>query len=79
LTPLKNNNGGGEKVMAIHYDTRVEDALVKLRDALCSWERATGSESVLILRERDFVTRAVNGKPVDAPDITDEELFKILK
>jgi hypothetical protein len=51
-----------------------------LADALCSNERETGEESVLINRSsRGFVFRAVNGKPEVPDDIADEQLMKIIK
>ena len=59
----------------IHPCSDVQQALVRLDDALCSWERATGRESVLILRETGgFVHRAVSGKPDVPEDISDPEL-----
>ena len=57
-----------------HPDKEVKAALVRLSDALCQWERGTGRKSVLILREKDYVYRAEDGKPV--PDfVTDEQLL----
>lgn len=59
----------------IHPDNDVQQALIRLDDALCSWERNTGRESVLILREvGGFVHRAVSGKPDVPEDIPDVEL-----
>lgn len=46
------------KTYDTHPDSEVRHALVRLNDALCSWERSTGRESVLILRESDFVARS---------------------
>ena len=58
-----------------HPDEDVRQAIVRLCDALCSWERATSRESVLIIRERGgFCYRAVSGKPNISDDITDEQL-----
>jgi len=63
-----------------HPNQRVRKALIELSDALCSWERATSRDSVLILREDyGFEYRAVSGKPQYDPEITDEMLFNILK
>jgi len=66
-----------------HRDDQVSQAIVKLNDALCSFERATGVESVFVLREAGgFFHRSVNGKPVDETrngDIEDEQLFNIIK
>ena len=55
-----------------HRDPEVRKALIRLNDALCSWERATSVESVLILREQGgFVHRSVSGKPNVPEDIPD--------
>lgn len=61
--------------MAQHPDPEVQAALTRLQDALCTWERSTGRESVLILREQGgFVARAQSGKPVSV-DVPDEVLL----
>lgn len=63
-----------------HPDREVNQALIRLNDALCSWERSTGRESVLVLRETGgFVHRSASGKPGIPSDITDEELLKRIK
>lgn len=63
-----------------HPDPEVRKALIRLSDALCSWERNTGRESVLILREKDgFVYRAVDGKPDVPDDIEDSQLLETVK
>lgn len=50
----------------IHPDREVQQALIRLNDALCTWERSTGLNSVLILREDNgFVFRSMSGKPLD--------------
>lgn len=61
-----------------HPDAEVQSALTRLLDALCSWERATGRESVFILREvGGFQLRANSGKPL--PDHwTDAEILAAL-
>lgn len=60
-----------------HADSEVRKAIIRLDDALCTWERATGIESVLILREScGFIHRAVSGKPDVPEDITDAQLVK---
>lgn len=62
-----------------HPDPGVRQALIRLSDALCSWERNTGRESVLIVRETSgFVYRAVNGKPDVDDDIPDSDLMKMI-
>ena len=51
-------------------------------DALCTWERSTGRETILILREMGgFAFRADNGKPLDSSldDITDGQLIQGLR
>lgn len=63
-----------------HPDRNVQQALIRLNDALCTLERNTGRESVLILREQGgFEHRSVSGKPFcrSADDVTDEDLFRI--
>ena len=59
-----------------HSDSDVRKAIISLDGALCSWERATGVESVFILREQGgFVHRAISGKP-DVPDgVVDAQLI----
>lgn len=59
-----------------HPDDDVQQALTKLCDALCTWERATGRRSILVLREvGGFVFRADSGKPGIPDDIPDEQLL----
>lgn len=60
-----------------HPDQEVSHAIVRLCEALCSWERATGRRSILILREEGGCSfRADCGKPVDDHRITDAELLE---
>lgn len=55
-----------------HPDKEVQAAIVRLADALCSWERETGRQSILILREvGGFCFRAASGKPEIPDDISD--------
>lgn len=61
-----------------HPDKEVQAAIIRLSDALCAWERDTGRESVLIVRENGFCFRAVNGKPNIPDDITDEQIKKVI-
>jgi hypothetical protein len=59
-----------------HPDPHVEQALTRLNDALCTWERATGRESVLILRDSTgFAHRSMSGKPGVPEDLTDDNLL----
>jgi hypothetical protein len=46
-----------------HSDQDVQAALVKLCDALCTYERNTGNTSTLILHSYNFHFQAVSGKP----------------
>ena len=63
-----------------HPDPEVRKAIVRLADSLCSWERSTGRESVLIIREAGgFVFRAVNGKPDVPDDVADGQLMKLIE
>jgi len=62
-----------------HLDPTVQQAIIKLCDALCSWERVTSLESVLIIREQSgFVYRAMSGRPGIDEDITDAQLLDLL-
>ena len=62
-----------------HPNDDVRQALIKLSDALCTWERSTGRESVLILRESGgFVYRAMSGKSNVPNDIEDADLVRII-
>ena len=59
-------------------DAEVQDAIIKLCDRLCMWERVTGRESILVLREQGgFCFRADSGKPLDSglDDIPDQMLL----
>lgn len=59
-----------------HPDNNVQKALIELNDALCEWERSTGIQSVLVLREQGgFEHRAMSGKPVDDAGLSDEMMF----
>lgn len=62
-----------------HPDPNVQQAIIQLSDALCTWERATGRQSVLIIREQGgFAYRAMSGKPGVPDDVNDERLFSLL-
>lgn len=62
-----------------HPDREVQQALVRLNDALCSWERSTGRQSVLILREEGgFICRTQSGKPGIPDDIEDSMLLNMI-
>ena len=59
-----------------HPDKEVQSAIIRLNDALCSWERSTGRESILILREQGgYVHRSASGKPNIPEDISDDVLL----
>lgn len=76
-----------------HLDAEIDDAITRLLEKLISWERMTGRQSVLILRENNgempgqemtepgFALRAVNGIPLgrDSDDLTDEWILKPFK
>lgn len=63
-----------------HPSDEVRSALIRLSDALCQWERDTGRQSVLVLREQGgFEYRAMSGKPNVPSDIHDSMLFDSLK
>ena len=73
-----------------HQDEDVSQAIIRLCDALCSWERDTGRQSVVIIRENNgempgvemtlpgFCFRADCGKPLDESqnDNPDSHLLK---
>lgn len=61
-----------------HPSEEVNAAMVKLCDALCSWERSTGRESILILREPGFCFRAMSGKPGVPEDVPYSQLVQIV-
>ena len=64
-----------------HIDPRCDQALIKLNDALCSWERSTNRQYTLILiplspDERIVVSE--NGKPLPEDHfMTPEETLAI--
>jgi hypothetical protein len=61
-----------------HPDPEVQDAIIKLCDRLCMYERATSRESVFVLREQGgFCFRADSGKPLDSglDDVPDQMLL----
>ncbi len=65
-----------------HSDSDVQAALIRLCDVLCTWERSTGRESLLIIREvGGYHFRADCGKPLDSAldDMTDEQLMRGLR
>jgi hypothetical protein len=65
--------------MQQHMDTEVQRALDNLNAALCNWERDTGRQSVLILREEHgYEYRSVNGKP-DTSGAPDQCLMAIIE
>jgi len=62
----------------VHPSQEVEHALIRLNDALCTWERCTGRRSILILRETGgYVHRSQDGKPLppSVDDVTDQHLL----
>ena len=60
-----------------HPSERVQAALVRLNDELCSWERSTGRQSILILREQGgFEHRSASGKPNIPYDVEDDLLWQ---
>jgi hypothetical protein len=61
-----------------HPDGEVRAAIIRLSDALCQWERNTERKSVLIVREKNYVYRAQDGKPGIPEFITDQDLVDSL-
>jgi hypothetical protein len=63
-----------------HPDKEVRQALIRLNDALCTWERNTGRQSILIIREQGgFEHRSVSGKPGVPEDVSDKQLMLTLR
>ncbi len=63
-----------------HPNEEVEAAIIRLSDALCSWERATGRQSTLILVEDGgYKYRAFCGKPNVPEDVSDKMLLSIIR
>ena len=64
-----------------HIDQECESALVRLNDALCSFERATGREYTLILVPEspdESIRMSQNGKPLPQNfDMSPEEILAI--
>ena len=59
-----------------HPDEVVERAIIALSDAMCQWERATGRQSIIIIKEQGgFEYKAMNGKPDVPVDITARDLL----
>lgn len=61
-----------------HKDSDVEQALIHLNDALCSWERATGRESTLILiphNPDEKIVISQSGKPLPLDSDLEPELM----
>jgi len=64
-----------------HPSEEVTAALIRLNDALCQWERNTGQESILILRQANWGHRSINGKPltgISVSEITDQQMLDML-
>ena len=71
-----------------HSDPEVNNAVLRLCDALCQFERSTGIPSVLIIRQKgnpncdEYTFRAMSGKPLDESKqdgIGDDVLLESLK
>ena len=60
-----------------HQDPYVRAALIHLNDILCEYERNTGIQSVLTLREQGgFTYRSVSGKPLRDNTTPDFVIFQ---
>jgi len=65
--------------MKKHPDKEVDLAITRLCDALCEYERNSGRNSVLILREEGgWSFRAMGGKPVAPEACTDSAMINLL-
>jgi len=69
--------------MSYHRDREINNAIVRLLDALCSWERNTGRRSVLLLipyEADEPIIFAEDGKPVDGTRwLSAEDFIRYLK
>lgn len=64
----------------IHPEPEINAALIRLNDVLCMWERNTGRNSVLILKEQGgFIHRSMSGKPGIPEDISDAQLLSTIQ
>lgn len=76
MAVIPSEGAGGDDME--HPSDEVRQALIQLNDALCTWERATNRQSMLILREEGgFVQRSASGKPLpdSMSDISDADLL----
>lgn len=63
-------------MFSVHPSPEVQRAIVALADALCTHERCTGRQSVVIIREEaGFGLRLMSGKPIADDDVTDERVL----
>ena len=63
--------------MRWHPDPECDHAIVRLLDALCSWERSTGRESLLVLvpvESDEQVVVAHSGKPLLVDEMSHENV-----
>lgn len=59
-----------------HPDERVRAAAIHLLDALCSWERSTGRENVVIIKcTSGFDYRSFSGAP-QPEHVTDAQMLE---
>lgn len=59
--------------MSYHKDPECNSAIIRLLDALCSWERSTGRRSTLLLIPHNADERTViaqDGKPIPSMKAT---------
>ena len=62
-----------------HPCSEVTAAVIRLNDALCTWERTTGIQSVLIIREDSgWSHRSVSGKPSVPREVTDHQILDMI-
>lgn len=71
-----------KNLMHHHPSEDVRAACVRLADALCSWERSTGRDNIVIIKDTaGFEYRALSGSPLtdDIPDSHILDGFENLK
>jgi len=68
--------------MPQHPDPDVQHALTRLIDALCSWERSTGRESLLLLvpveSDEEEVVMVDSGKPIPLDYLTNQTISELV-
>ena len=62
-----------------HRDREIRQGIVEITDRLCSYERNTGIENILVVAEQGYLYVAINGKAVPNDVIRDVTVQGLLK